>query len=716
MSVSAPLSQSQLSSAIASFNANAPGGSAAAPVKGASVVPTGTPAAQIRAGQNFTDTSGNTAVAKFDPMTGKAFSPTVLSSSNIDTKNQQNMQTAASTSPSGQSVGSTGFVHNADQSIANAPMDATQTTDQGTGTTLWTKDGLTYGLGPSAGGSSYLGDVNDPGSGAYALSKLDAAKASWDASGAAQLGNIAEQYKSLVQEQNQVNAGANAATYSLLARGGSLQTGSSSGIIQGQISFGIGKIAGLIAQQNAATIQAQQAIESGDMQLLNQKLAIAQKAKGDAQAAASKLEETITAQRQQVAKDNAVSDALSNGHTSVGDILSYLKSTGNTSITSTEVSTTLNNLNPDQKNIMSLMQTATENGAPASVLKAIGAAKSYTDAISAGAGWTSTNAQVQEYNMYKSAAMAKGQTPVSFDSWVNTQKYNEAYATSKGTEAGKNAAAGTPSGAMTTPKTKADIPTTLQPYSHQSANGTFYLDLSGVSPTQADKYAQMVGGAMPVIHDKAEAEQLVNIQSTNKKLDDLAKIYADISQPSALARDLGGLGITYSASLIQSNPALAADEASKVLKASIFSSISGIGTTGRAAQLMQSVGLPSIYNTQDDNATLINTYRQFLNDNENSVLGTNTPTNNIVIRSEQQSQDALTQVGKNNPQMQDQITKVLNATNPDTGQPYTYTEASQILGINVPGSSTSGVGSAGQSLGKSPFAAGGFISNIFHNL
>lgn len=715
MAVAAPTSQSELSAGIAAFNAG-PNGNAAPAVKGSGAVPVGTPAAQIKAGQTFTDTSGNTGVAKFDPTTGKAFAPTVLSSTNIDTKNQQNLSTAASTSPSGQSIGSTGFVHNADQSIANAPLDATQTTDPGTGATLWQKDGLTYGLGPSAGGSSYLGDVDDPGSAAYALGKLDDAKASWDATGAAQLGNIADQYKSLVQEQGQVNAGANASAYTLLARGGSLQTGSSSGIIQAQISFGIGKIASLVAQQNSATIQAQQAIEDGDMKLLDEKLTIAQKARGDAQAAASKLEATITAQRQQVAKDNAVSDALSNGHTSVGDILSYLKSTGNTSMTSADVNATLNNLNPDAKNIMGLMQTATENGAPASVLKAIGAAKSYTDAINAGAGWTSSNAQVQEYNMYKGAAMAKGQTPVSFDSWVNTQKYNEAYATSKGTEAGKNAATPDAGSLMTTPKTKADIPTTLQPYSHQSANGTFYLDLSGVSPTQADKYAQMVGGAMPVIHDKAEAEQLVNITSTNKKLDDLAKIYADISQPDALARDLGGLGITYSASLLQTNPALAADEASKVLKASIFSSISGIGTTGRAAQLMQSVGLPSVYNTQDDNATLINTYKQFLDDNENSVLGTNTPTNNIVIRSEQQSQDALTKAGKDNPQMQTQITTILNATNPDTGQPYTYTEASQILGINVPGSTTSGVGSAGQSLDRSPFAKGGFISNVFQNL
>ena len=176
----------------------------------------------------------------------------------------------------------------------------------------------------------------------------------------------------------------------------------------------------------------------------------------------------------------------------------------------------------------------------------------------------------------------------------------------------------------------------------------------------------------------------MNIKSANAKLDTLAKIFADISQPSALARDLGGAGLSYSEQLLQSDPKKAAEPATEILKASIFGAIGGVGIGGRAAKLMADVKMPSIYNTQDTNATIINQYKAFLNDNENTYLGTNNNPSSVVIRSEDQATNALISVAKTDPSQAKTISTTSNAINPDTGQKYTALETAQILGIDIP--------------------------------
>jgi hypothetical protein len=52
-----------------------------------------------------------------------------------------------------------------------------------------------------------------------------------------------------------------------------------------------------------------------------------------------------------------------------------------------------------------------------------------------------------------------------------------------------------------------------------------------------------------------------------------------------------------------------------------------------------------------------------------------------VNQMEDDAKTKLIKTGKTNPDAASQISTVLSKTNPDTGQPYTYSEAAQILGI-----------------------------------
>lgn len=405
------------------------------------------PAATYTPGSSspFYDTKGNiTGYVKvgsggsssFLPQPGSTpvVEPTVLSSANIDTTNTLNQGKIQNYPAAGQIVAGDGLVRNADQSFAEAPSDATGTIGDN-GQQTWSSGGLTYALGPAGGKIS-----SDPAIQTI-YDQFTSLKAQMDATGAANIANIQAAYGALIESQKQSNASSEASTYSLLARGGSLQTESSGGIIHAQVSDGLAKIADLNNKEQSAIIGAQQAMQSGDMQLLDKQLSIAQQARTEQQAAASKLSDSIIAAKQKVidqqqaaAKDTAVQAVLATGVTDPAAILKTLRDQGYTTISAQDIASTVASLNPDAKEVHAMLLNAAQNGAPQSVLAAIAKAKSLGDAVGAAGRYvtdpTSLAGQFQ-------AAVAAGYKGTPGD-WVAAQKYKEAYAAASAAQLAKN--------------------------------------------------------------------------------------------------------------------------------------------------------------------------------------------------------------------------------------------------------------------------------------
>lgn len=612
--------------------------------------------------------------------------PSVLSSSNIDDTNTANTTALAnkSATPTGQNLGPEGFVRNADQSFAEAPSGATAVTDPSTGNQYWSYNGMNYALGNSAGQVS-----SDPTvQGLY--DQFTTLKGQVDATAAANIAAIQQQYAQLIQQQSAANSGNQANTYSLLARGGSLQTASSGGIVNAQVSYGLQQISDLQNKENSAVIAAQTAQQNQDYQLLDEQLKIASDANTAKQAAAQKISDAITTATAQARIDSAITGVVQSGVTDPATILSTLQQQGNTTVTLDDITKTLADLNPDQKTIYSLMQTAESNGAPQSVIQSIGNARNFTDALSAAGLYGSTaTGDLQLYQNYVTQAKAAGQTPVPFESWQSTNEYNKAFATAEGTAAGKASGEGSGDGGLTQSliTSKADIPQALKPYVKQSSDGTWYMDLSSASASQKDALIAEAGD-LPVITDKNQSADLANIRDVGSKLKTVATIMGDLDQPDALSRDLGGAGLTAFASMAQTNPKAAAAGALNDIALDVLKSISGVqGFRGNATAVQQvKDSLPSITDTQDTAAQKLSIVGQLISDRETGILGENGPndTTDFVVRSEQQAQNALLSFARKDSDLASQIQDTLKTTNPDTGQPYTYLETAQIYGITIP--------------------------------
>lgn len=636
------------------------------------------------------------------PAPTKTTEPTVISSGNVDEKNQQNIQTASTAPPKGQTSGTDGFVRNADQSFAEAPSDATQTVDQ-QGNATWQSGGLSYAIGPSGGKVSqdpFIQGIYD---------QFTSLKAQMDATGAANIQAIRDSYDALIREQKQSNAGTQAGLYSLLARGGSLQTASSGGLINAQVSYGLNKIADLNNKENAAVVAAQQAMQNNDFKLLDKQLSIAADARKTAQDAAQKLNDAIMASHAQATKDAAISNVLSQGITDPATILKTLRDQGDTTTTAKDIADTIANLNPDAKNIMDLLKTLAANNAPPEIRAAVGKAKNYTEAINAGGSWLSNNPDVIQYNTYKSQAIAAGQNPVSYDSWQSNRKYMDAYSTARGTEAGKLSVTGATQPA-TNIQSKSDIPRPLQPYAFKSASGAWYLDLSSIGANLRPSLINQAGD-MTVITDKNQAADLKNQEDSISKLQIIAKLYSDIAQPSAAARDLYGAGLTKAAILAQTDPKKAAAVAVNDSALDILKAISGVqGFRGNQSAIQQiKDALPKPTDTQDVAAQKLSLVAAQIQAREQAILGgTSGPTDytQFTIRSEDQAKNALIEAGNKNPDMRGQITAIMQTTNPDTGQPYSYLESAQILGIDIPALSNQ----------RSIFQGGTLLPNLWREI
>lgn len=333
--------------------------------------------------------------------------PTVLATQNIDTRIADNNARMGSIPQAGQTAGGDGFVRNADQSFAEAPSDATAVIGEN-GQQHWQSGGLSYALGNSGGKIS-----SDPSQQAL-YDQFTALKAQMDATGAANIANIQRQYESLIAQQHEANKSSEAGTYSLLARGGSLQTDSSSGINQAQISYGLRQIADLNNKEQSAIIAAQAAQQDGDYKIMDKQLAIIQQARTEKQAAASKIsdaiiaaQKTVTERAQKLADDKTATDKAID-----------------TQIRSAILDAQKGNATPEQ---LKAMQEAL-------------ASHDYAGAIAAGGtSFQDPTSTAGQYAAYVRSATAAHQTPMSPTAYLNRIEYGKSFASAQGAAAGKAA-------------------------------------------------------------------------------------------------------------------------------------------------------------------------------------------------------------------------------------------------------------------------------------
>lgn len=250
-------------------------------------------------------------------------------------------------------------------------------------------------------------------------------KAQFDANGVQQLQNIENSYNNLIAQQTQANTGQQAQTNNALLMGGATGQGSSSqyapvssaAILGAQISYGLQQLSNLNAQKQQAISAAKQAIQDGDFKYAAKLQDQADKITKTQQDSMNKMNDTIIANNQKLAdeklqstKDNAIADIYSQGTTDPTKILAALQKAGNTSITMSDINSTLKTI--------------------------------------------SENAPSKDYLQYQNDTQKKGLVPLNYSDWKDAQDkkasalkssdaYNSAYASAKGKAAGEAAGSGT---------------------------------------------------------------------------------------------------------------------------------------------------------------------------------------------------------------------------------------------------------------------------------
>lgn len=230
------------------------------------------------------------------------------------------------------------------------------------------------------------------------INSLAQLKSQADATTAAYISSIQANYQTLIQQQQQANTANQAGETALLLKNGGLQhTGSGANVVNQEVSYGLSQIADLQNKMNTAVLQAQTAGQNQDFQLQEAMNKTASDAQANMQAVAAKLQDQINTQNQalatqklQATKDSFVALELAKGVTDPNQILADAQAAGNTTISASDIATSISNLNPDQKDVMSIQEEAAKNGAPQSVISAIGSAKTVDDAINASGSWLQT--------------------------------------------------------------------------------------------------------------------------------------------------------------------------------------------------------------------------------------------------------------------------------------------------------------------------------------
>lgn len=390
---------------------------------------------------NYTATPPQSPVPKLPEQPAKpvtSFSSDTANQYNTD--NTQKLQTLKNT---GLTLGPDGLARYSDQSFASAPSDAVQGEDGS-----WQSGGVKYALGPANATDPALTEIND---------KITQMKTQFDATSRANIDNIQQQFNGVLKEQTDINSRAQSSLGQSLLMSGSSRYAqlSSSGEMTQLMSSGLKTLSDLNVKENSAVIAAQQAQDSGDMQLMDKQITLAEQARKDKQDAAKTLSDKITsknekmqAQKIQASRDSAVASLLAQGITDPNQMLDFLnkKDNGESSggdFTAKEITDALANLNPNAKEIVSVMGDASKFGATPDVLKAIGSSKTLAEAYqAAGKYLQDPTSNANMYNSYVQRTSAAGQTPVSAEKFLDTQKANQAFSSAYATEKAKSAFSG----------------------------------------------------------------------------------------------------------------------------------------------------------------------------------------------------------------------------------------------------------------------------------
>lgn len=195
------------------------------------------------------------------------------------------------------------------------------------------------------------------------LTNINSLKAQSDSLTASLVDSIHAQFNQLRTAQQEVNRRQNSVVNNTLLMGGVTGQGSSSqyapisssGIMQAQISYGLGLIADLNQKEQMAVIAAKQAGLQNDFQLMDKINSQISSIRDQKVAAATKLNDTIAAQNKklkdeklQATKDEAISNLYASGVTDPKEILKQLNDAGMT-INADEVSSTLKNIDTTAK-------------------------------------------------------------------------------------------------------------------------------------------------------------------------------------------------------------------------------------------------------------------------------------------------------------------------------------------------------------------------------
>lgn len=259
---------------------------------------------------------GNTG---YDVLGNSIQPPKTVTSFSSDSANQytaDNKTKLASYQNAGVGMDANGYATGADGKAAEAPSSAIANetggfTDPATGINYYLK-----GMG--------VGQISTDPTFQRLYDEYSALKANMDATGAAQIKNIQDQFANLIKQQGDINTRGEASLNQTLTMGGSNRYAqiSSNGQMTSMMSYGLQQIAELNQKEQSAVIQAQQAIQNNDMEMLDRQMGIADEARKERQTTAANLSKKLVDQanntklEQQKTKDKVnqiAMDAQKNG-------------------------------------------------------------------------------------------------------------------------------------------------------------------------------------------------------------------------------------------------------------------------------------------------------------------------------------------------------------------------------------------------------------------
>lgn len=272
-----------------------------------------------------------------------AVEPTVLSSDKSSAIADNNAKLAMHTN-TGTYTDSAGFLrYSDDTSLVSAPMAATPNGSGG-----WEAGGMTYAAPPAF----IPGDDPETKAQNAIIGQL---MTSTDSSTRAQISSITNQYNQLIQQQQTANASQSDSISQTLIQGGSSRYApiSSAGIVAATTSYGLQKIAALVAEEQGLIQTAKNAQATGNQSALQKALDAIDKTKAAKVAAAKTVSDNLAKANQDLADkkmqqttDNAIAALYTAGTKDPATIVKNLSAQGIT-VTAADVGDALKALYPD---------------------------------------------------------------------------------------------------------------------------------------------------------------------------------------------------------------------------------------------------------------------------------------------------------------------------------------------------------------------------------